>query len=169
MTPTHFVPSRPPCCAEPPLVLGRPAPRAGNVVRRPASADGRGSVLPAAVHPDDDVAGLTLQLPTHRVQRGQAHRLCLAGLEDREVGNRDSDAFCELGQGHLPLKQHVVEADLDRHQTVSSCSSARSAPWRKSSASRTSSSPNETTVQLGPPGSIEPSERSGPGPITTAP
>ena len=151
--------------------LGRVLEYFGTLVGElPRASEGgrRELALPVAVHPDDDVAGLALEFATHRVQGGQAHRLRLAGLEDRKVRNRDSDASCELGQGHLALEQHVVEADLDRHQTVSFCSSARSAPWRKSSASRTSSSPNEMTVQLGPPGSIEPKESCGEGPTTTA-
>src|SRR4030095_1660499 len=72
-----------------------------------------------------------------RSERREANRARLAGLEDREVGQRDSNPVRELGQRHPPIVEYVVELDGDRHvHTVPSRSSRMSAPSANTRASR---------------------------------
>src|SRR3954469_22770648 len=66
-----------------------------------------------------DVAGLAAERGADRLERREPDGAGLAGLEDREVGQRDVDARGQLGQGHAPVVEEVVELDGDRHVTPS--------------------------------------------------
>src|SRR5688572_14541198 len=57
----------------------------------------------------EQVAGLALERRADRLERGEADRLRLAGLQHRQVGDRDVDARGELGQRHAPRVQLFVE------------------------------------------------------------
>src|SRR5438270_12670626 len=50
-------------------------------------------------------------------KRRKADRARLAGLEDREIGQRHSNLVREFGQCHPPIVEQVVELDGDRHVT----------------------------------------------------
>src|SRR5688572_19622346 len=50
----------------------------------------------------EQVAGLAVELAADRLERGEADRLGLAGLEDRQVDDGDADPRRELGQRHAP-------------------------------------------------------------------
>ena len=63
----------------------------------------------------ENVARLARERLANRVERREADRTRLAGLEDREVGQRHSDPVCELGQRHPPIVEQVVELDGDSH------------------------------------------------------
>src|SRR6478752_6873317 len=79
--------------------------------------------------PAKQVARLALEHLAERGERRKAHRLGTAVLEYRQVGGRDPYAVCEFAHGHLPLGQHHVDVDGDRHQITSSnsaCSCAAS-------------------------------------------
>ena len=49
------------------------------------------------------------------IERREADRARLAGLEDREVGQRHSDPVREFGQRHPSIVEQVVELNGDRH------------------------------------------------------
>ena len=66
-----------------------------------------------------NVARLARQRPADRIERRKADRARLAGLEDREVGQRHADPIRELGQRHPPIVKQVVKLDGDRHVTRS--------------------------------------------------
>jgi hypothetical protein len=66
-----------------------------------------------------NVARLARERPADRIERRKADRARLAGLEDREVGQRHSDPIRELGQRHPPIVKQVVKLDGDRHITRS--------------------------------------------------
>src|SRR4249919_479090 len=76
----------------------------------------------------DQVAGLAAQRLADRFQRREADGAGLAGLEDRQVGERDVDLLGQLSQRHPPLVKQLVELDQDRHQIVPSRSSRISVP-----------------------------------------
>src|ERR687898_892079 len=90
---------------------------------------------------------------SHLAERGElreAHRLCTAVLEYRQVGGRDPYAFRELAHGHLPLGEH----HFDRHQITSSnsacifaASTSRATAWASSirSTSTMSATPRMAT------------------------
>src|SRR5690606_520609 len=61
------------------------------------------------------VSGLTIQHLANSVQRGQADRLGLSVLQDRDVGHRDADPLRELGHAHFSFGQHDIQIDDDRH------------------------------------------------------
>jgi hypothetical protein len=63
----------------------------------------------------ENVARLARERLADRVERGEADRARLAGLEDREVGQRHSDPVRELGQSHPPIVEQVIEFDGDSH------------------------------------------------------
>ena len=63
----------------------------------------------------ENVARLARERLADRFERREADRARLAGLEDREVGQRHSDPIRELGQRHPPVVEQVVELDGDRH------------------------------------------------------
>src|SRR4030095_10435031 len=74
-----------------------------------------------------------------RGERREAHRLGAAVLEYRKVGGSDPHAVRELAHGHLPLGQHHVDVDGDRHQITSSnsacicaASTSRATAWASS-------------------------------------
>src|SRR5215210_9508985 len=67
----------------------------------------------------ENVAGLARERLANRVERGEADRARLAGLEDGEVGQRHSDPIREVGQRHPPSVEEVVELDGDWHVTPS--------------------------------------------------
>ena len=67
----------------------------------------------------ENVARLARERLADRIERREANRARLAGLEDREVGQRHSDPIRELGQRHPPIVEYVVELDGDRHVTPS--------------------------------------------------
>src|SRR5215212_11576132 len=51
----------------------------------------------------ENVAGLARERLADRIERREADRARLAGLEDREVSQRHSDSVGELGQRHPPV------------------------------------------------------------------
>src|SRR5205809_549211 len=67
----------------------------------------------------ENVARLAREGLADRIERREADRARLAGLEDREVGQRHSDPIREPGQRHPPIVEQVVELDGDRHVTPS--------------------------------------------------
>src|SRR5438067_7368049 len=67
----------------------------------------------------ENVARLARERLADRFERRESNRARLAGLEDREVGERHSDPIRELGQCHPPIVEYVVELDGDRHVTRS--------------------------------------------------
>src|SRR6266576_2056737 len=67
----------------------------------------------------ENVARLARERLANRIERGEADRARLAGLEDREVGQRHSDPVRERGQRHPPIVEQVVELDGDRQVTPS--------------------------------------------------
>ena len=79
---------------------------------------GRGLSFCVRLKPQS-VARLTRHRPADRIERREADRARLAGLEDREVGQRHSDPIRELGQRHPPIVKQVVKLDGDRHITRS--------------------------------------------------
>src|SRR5688572_16914821 len=84
----------------------------------------------------EQVARLTVQRFANRRQGGKADRLCLAGLEDGQVGERDPDLLGEVCQCHAPRIEQVIKLDGNFHgQTVASNSARISLPWRKICAS----------------------------------
>ena len=92
----------------------------------------------------EQVAGLTVERLAQCFERRKANRARLSGLEDRQVGKRDTDSLCELGQSHPPGVKQVVEFDVDCHTyTVPSRSwriRAPSANTRVSTNSRSTAS-----------------------------
>src|SRR5882762_9127157 len=67
----------------------------------------------------ENVARLARERLADRIERREADRARLAGLEDRQIGQRHSDPLRELGQCHPPIVEQVVELDGDRHVTPS--------------------------------------------------
>src|SRR2546423_8863542 len=67
----------------------------------------------------ENVARLARERLADRIERREADRARLAGLEDREVGQRDSDPVGEIRQCHPAIVEQVVELDGDRHLTPS--------------------------------------------------
>src|SRR6266705_1562444 len=63
----------------------------------------------------EEVTWLALQCVANGLERGEADRACLAGFQDRQVGERDSDLLRQLRERHAALVEHVVELDDDRH------------------------------------------------------
>src|SRR3954449_415160 len=76
----------------------------------------------------EQVAGLAAEHSADRLQRREADRARLAGLEDREVGEGDVDLLGKFRQRHPPLVKKLVELDRDRHHTVPSRSSRINVP-----------------------------------------
>src|SRR5262245_19627709 len=73
----------------------------------------------------EQVARLALELTTECFERREADGARLVGLEDREIGERDSDAFGEFGQADLAIRHDAIQIELDGHggaQTVRSLS-----------------------------------------------
>ena len=87
----------------------------------------------------EQIARLALKLAADRIERGKADRLRLAGLQDRQIGERQADPVGQIGQCHAPLVQQLVELDSDGHQTVPSRSSRMIAPSLKMRARMSSS------------------------------
>ena len=56
---------------------------------------------------------------TDRLKRREADRAHLAGLETRQIGERDVDPLGKLGEGHPPVVQDIVELDDNGHVTPS--------------------------------------------------
>src|SRR4051794_7209282 len=67
----------------------------------------------------ENVAGLARERLADRIERREADRARLAGLEDGEVGQRHPDPIREVGQRHPPIMEYVVELDGDCHVTPS--------------------------------------------------
>jgi hypothetical protein len=67
----------------------------------------------------ENVARLAREHLADRIERREANRPCLTGLEDRKVGERHSDPIRELSQSHPPIVKNVVELDSDRHIKLS--------------------------------------------------
>ena len=70
----------------------------------------RGLVFCVRLKPEN-VARLARERPADCIERRKADRARLAGLEDREVGQRHSDPVRELGQRHPPIVKQVVKLD----------------------------------------------------------
>ena len=82
----------------------------------------RPSVLPARPRSgsnSQEVARLAVQRLADRFERREADGAGLAGLEDRQIGERDVDLLGELGQCHPPVVEQIVELDGDGHVTPS--------------------------------------------------
>src|SRR5205809_6471213 len=80
-----------------------------------------------------------------RLERREADRLGLAGLEDREVGEGDVDARGELAQRHAALVQDFVQSHQDRHVTPSlRALPAAARPGRTRPRARTAEAPRAT-------------------------
>src|SRR5215218_9523304 len=91
------------------------------------------------------VARLTLQLATERLQRREADRACLVGLENGQVRQRDPDTLAQLRERHPALLEQPIERYLDSHGYITSdCSFSSSEPRRKISASATMTSATNT-------------------------
>ena len=67
----------------------------------------------------ENVARLARKRDADRIECREADRARLAGLEDREVGQRNADPIREVGQRHPPIVKQVVKLDRDRHITRS--------------------------------------------------
>src|SRR6478735_5886306 len=67
--------------------------------------------------PAQQVARLAIECFAEGGERREAHCLCAAVLEYRQVRGRDPYAVRELADGHLPPAHHPVDADGDRHKT----------------------------------------------------
>ena len=57
----------------------------------------------------EKVARLARERLADRIERREANRARLAGLQDREVGDGDAHAVGEFGQRHPPVEEHTVE------------------------------------------------------------
>ena len=68
----------------------------------------------------EDVARLTLELPTERIKCRKAHCPRLAGLENGEIGECYSDPFTELCQRHVTVGQYLVESHVYAHDASDS-------------------------------------------------
>src|SRR5947209_20227296 len=67
----------------------------------------------------ENVARLARERLADCIQRREADRARLAGLEDRKVRQRHSHPVRELGQRHPAIVEQVVELDGNRHITLS--------------------------------------------------
>lgn len=65
-----------------------------------------------------DISWLAVQSLAEGGQGGEAHGLSLACLEDGQVRLCDSDLFCQLSGGHLPLCQHYVYVYYNWHRFI---------------------------------------------------
>src|SRR5262245_23445047 len=84
-------------------------------VRAPFAGRGRARALAPLGFELEQVAGLARERLADRLERREADRPRLAGLEDREVGEGHADPIGELGERHPAIVQEVVELDGDRH------------------------------------------------------
>src|SRR5690606_3840869 len=86
----------------------------------PPFRDGRwrGALLLRRLEPED-VARLAVERLADRVEGGEAERARLAGLEKGEVGQGHPDPFRELGEGHPPVVEDVVQLHFDGQVTRS--------------------------------------------------
>jgi hypothetical protein len=66
-----------------------------------------------------NIARLARERPADGIKRRKADRARLAGLEDREVGQRHFDPIREIRQRHPSIVKQVVELDGDGHVTRS--------------------------------------------------
>lgn len=66
----------------------------------------------------DHIAGLALQFPAYRLQRGETDGLGLSVFEDRQVGRRNIDAAGQFAERHLALGHHDVYIDDQSHISV---------------------------------------------------
>src|SRR3954463_5844074 len=125
--------------------------------------------------PAQQVARLALEHLAEGGERREAHRLGPAVLEYRQVGGRDPYAVRELAHGHLPLGQHHVDVDGDRHQITSfnsacSCaaSTSRATAWASSIRSRsTMSATPRMATPIAPMMRVTPGSSRWPGALTT--
>src|SRR5689334_21328812 len=77
---------------------------------------------------------------TDGVEGRETDRARLAGLEHREIRERDPDPLGELREREAPLVQHVIQSHEDRHrQTVAASSSRMREPSSNTRASTKSS------------------------------
>src|SRR3546814_17967886 len=75
-------------------------------------------------------------------------RAGLAGLEDRQVGERDPHPVRQLGKRQPAIVQQVVEPDDDRHQAVPSRPRRIAAPCANTRANKNSAStPTSPDIQ----------------------
>src|SRR3984885_10584110 len=104
--------------------------------------------------PAQQVARLALKDLAEGGERREAHGLGAAVLEYCQVGGRDPHAVREFAHGHLPLGQHHVDVDGDRHQITASssaciraASTSRATAWASSirSTSTMSATPRMAT------------------------
>src|SRR5450755_4120979 len=103
----------------------------------------------------EQVAGLAVERLAEPGQGAEPDRPGVAVLQDGQVDHADADPLGELGQGHAPVGEELVEVDGDgvaiairgrgRHYTVPSRSARRPAPIRMTRATMTRPSANQTT------------------------
>src|SRR5690606_23836681 len=114
------------------------------------------------VQPDrEQVAWLAVQFPAQGAERGEPDRPGPAVLEHGEVGQGDTDPLGQLGQGHAPPGQQLVQVQLDlvlggRHQTTASSSSRKAQPRRTTSATASSPKPTRNQYSGGRPAAATP-------------
>ena len=89
----------------------------------------------------EEVAWLALERCADRIEGREADSLDLAGFQQGQVGERDSDRFGKVGHRHFPLREHDVDIDDDGHQTIASLSSRSADPARNASEKMRISSP----------------------------
>lgn len=59
----------------------------------------------------ENVAGLTLQYGADALESRKTYGLCLAGLQNGEIGNGNAHAFRQLAESDAALAQYTVEID----------------------------------------------------------
>ena len=62
-----------------------------------------------------NIPGLTFQSLADRFQRREANGLRPSVLQDGDISHGDADFLGELGDAHLPLRQHDVDVNRDCH------------------------------------------------------
>jgi 2-methylisocitrate lyase-like PEP mutase family enzyme len=101
----------------------------------------------------EQVAGLAVERLAEPCQGAEPDRPGMTVLQDGQVDHADADPFGELGQGHAPVGEELVEVDDDgvvvwgcgRHYTVPSRSARMAAPARMMRAKMTRPRPNQKT------------------------
>src|SRR6516225_11832704 len=94
-------------------------------VARPGSAV-RGGLLPgrdACAVVAEQVAGLAVECLAEPGQGAEPDRPGMAVLQDGQVDHADADPFGQLGQGHAPVGEELVEVD-DDGVAIGSCAIA---------------------------------------------
>src|SRR5580658_2630458 len=110
-------------------------------------------ILAACAVMAEQVAGLAAERLAEPGQGAEPDRPGVAVLQDGQVDHADADPLGQLGQGHTPVGEELVEVDGDgvvirdggRHYTVPSRSARMPAPTRMMRAKMIRPRPNQTT------------------------